>query len=404
VQRLFWRYFFRLLIFTAAVALWACIAWMLIVVAGIDVPWWMHVAGPLVVHLLNRLVLHSGAPNLHRPALERVYVSVVFASLFGLVFLLLNGTFWGLAGAWLGVASMAGLPVEPGHALAAAQVLGSVGLVTVAAAVAHGYLGGQRELNVLPLEIELPGLDPVFDGYRVIQISDIHLGNFMDAETIAPHVSAINMLAPDLLVITGDVTDGTRHAPLTFTALGKLRARDGVLAILGNHDFYSGADEVTALLRRYTDFTVLRNEHVAIARGQARLHVIGLDDAGLDWARGVREHEALPPLRAQIDEDAPTILLSHRPDLFGQAAGLGIGLTLAGHTHGGQLALPWPRTRHASLAHFMTAYPRGTYRHGQSMLHVNMGLGVTAQPIRLWTPREITLITLRAPRSQGDLQ
>jgi hypothetical protein len=102
-------------------------------------------------------------------------------------------------------------------------------------------------------------------------------------------------------------------------------------------------------------------------------------------------------MRVALPPGAPSILLTHRPDLFEQAAKLGIPLVLAGHTHGGQLAIRLRRGRVASLAHFMTRYPRGTYRRGDSVLHVNLGLGVTAQPIRVASPREITVITLRSP-------
>jgi len=403
VQRFFWRNFFRLLVFTAALALWVCLAWVVVVVADVRLPWWMHLAGPVALHFVNRAVLRPGTPpRALTSRLRRAYVGVVFTSLFGMVFLLLNGTFWGVAGVWLHVASLAGLPVDAGHAYAAAEVLGSLGLLAVTGALAHGYGSGQRRVEIVRLEIALPGLAPAFDGYRIVQVSDIHLGNYMDADALAPHVETVHSLVPDLVVLTGDITDGVHHAPVTFPVLGRLRARDGVLAILGNHDFYTGADEVTALLRRYTSFTVLRNDSVAIERDGARLHVLGIDDAGLDWARGVREHDALPPLASRLPAGAAAILLSHRPDLFEQACALGMGLVLAGHTHGGQLALPWPRARQASLAHFMTAYPRGTYRRGNSILHVNLGLGVTGQPVRVFSPREITLITLHAPRDRGE--
>ncbi|MFN2378200.1 MAG: hypothetical protein ABR538_16850, partial [Candidatus Binatia bacterium] len=118
--------------------------------------------------------------------------------------------------------------------------------------------------------------------------------------------------------------------------------------------------------------------------------------------RGVREHDAVPPLAAAVPDEEASVLLSHRPDLFAQAASLGIGLVLSGHTHGGQLALPWPAARPSSLASFISDFPRGTYRLGRSTLHVNLGLGVTGQPVRVFSPREITLITLRCPERNAS--
>ena len=141
----------------------------------------------------------------------------------------------------------------------------------------------------------------------------------------------------------------------------------------------------------------VREAIIVLEREGTHLHILGVDDAGLDWTRGVREHYALPPLAARLPSGAASVLLSHRPDLFAQAAGFGIGLVLSGHTHGGQLALPWPSARPSSLAHFISDFPRGTYRIAESTLHVNLGLGVTGQPVRVFSPREITLITLRTP-------
>ena len=125
------------------------------------------------------------------------------------------------------------------------------------------------------------------------------------------------------------------------------------------------------------------------------LHLIGLDDRGKDWARGLDADATLTRLRADIPRHEPIILLSHRPDIFPAAAGLGIDLTLSGHTHGGQFALPF-QSQQFNLARFITRFPRGQYTLGKCFLYVNRGLGVTGQRIRLFTPREIALLTCRA--------
>jgi predicted MPP superfamily phosphohydrolase len=174
--------------------------------------------------------------------------------------------------------------------------------------------------------------------------------------------------------------------------LAKLQARHGVFAILGNHDHHAGSDRVAAALRRLTPFTVLRDEQTVLDINGGRLHIVGLDDRGRDWARGVPHVPYLDAALATIPAEEPILLLCHRPDVFPQAAVGGVTLTLSGHTHGGQLAVPWFRGRIRNLAEFITAFDRGLYERDGSFLYVNSGLGVTAQRVRLNAPREITLI------------
>jgi predicted MPP superfamily phosphohydrolase len=177
-----------------------------------------------------------------------------------------------------------------------------------------------------------------------------------------------------------------------------------VFVTLGNHDVYAGAGAVTAALRALTPFTVLRNAHAEVRVDGAVLPVVGVDDLGRDWARGVPEHPALSGLAAGLPPGSPWLLLSHRPDCFAQAARLGVSLMLSGHTHGGQLALPARGGRRArNLAEFITAFDRGTYRQGSSTLYVNRGLGFTGQKIRLFTPREVACIELRAAGANGGM-
>ncbi len=397
--RYFWRNFFFFLVVLIAFAQWACASWLASQLFGVQIPWQAHLLGPALIYVLNRLVL--GPRRAARPSalsvapLRRAYMSVAFTSIFGFAFLLVAGAVWGTAYAGVTIFSAFGPNLPTAPMTEAAALISTAGLVCVLGTMAYGYGLGQRRLFVNEFDLELADLPAEADGLRLVQISDIHLGQYLSEERLRGYVEKVNSLSPDIVCITGDITDGLDHAERTFPILAGLRARHGVYAILGNHDMYTGAEGVTEAIRLRTDFTVLRDEVVRVQIDGGNLFLIGLEDRGSDWAHGLKDHPTLEYLFAQVPQGQAHVLLSHRPDPFEHAARLQIGLTLAGHTHGGQLALPWFHDRRPSLAHFITAYPRGTFQIGRSTMHVNLGLGVTGQPVRLATPREITVVTLR---------
>ncbi|MEE8312323.1 MAG: metallophosphoesterase [Candidatus Binatia bacterium] len=396
MTRLFWTNFFSLLLVFVAIAQWVCATWLLRELAGLHLSAATHLLGTLTLYLINRLIVTRPmpAPGLAR-TLRRGYTGVAFTSLFGLLFLVVIGLLWLVA--WTSataVAIVAGTAVETGPVAATVRAFATAGLLAIAGAMAYGYTVGQRRLWINRFTVAIPDLPADLDGLRVVQISDIHLGGFTPPNQVARYVDRVNDLDPDVVVITGDITDGLEHAHETFPVLGALRAKHGVLAILGNHDVYTGETEVAEALGRYTGFSVLLDEVVEVAVGDSCLHVIGLRDQGLDWARGVPDSPILSTLHDRLPDGAIVVLLSHRPDLFDHATRLGVPLMLSGHTHGGQVALPLGRGRVATLARFMTRFPRGTYHQVATTLHVNLGLGLTGQPVRLASPREITEITL----------
>lgn len=396
MTRFFWANFFSLLLVFVALAEWVCAAWLLANLGGVALPWWLHFAAPFAIYFFNRGVVARPLPARGMAlTLRRAYTAVAFTCVFGFSFLMITGALWGALWSMLYAVGLVGSVIAPETYGWVWSVGGTAVLLAVGAIMAWGYSIGSRTLWVNRFDVPVAGLDTAFEGKTIAQISDIHLGQYMTAERIARYVDDINRLQPDIIMITGDITDGLHHAHETFPALGRLRARLGVFAILGNHDVATGADDVVAALRSHTDFTVLCDDAVTVTHEGASFELIGLMDRGHDWARGHHECEVLAGLWASVDTSRPAVVLSHRPDLFGQAADLGAALVLSGHTHGGQFSLPMGRGRRASIARFMTRYPRGTYQVGQSWLHVNLGLGVTGQPVRVATPREITLITLR---------
>ena len=235
--------------------------------------------------------------------------------------------------------------------------------------------------------VRIPGLPTVLDGYRIGQISDLHCGDQIPEARVARWVARLNAQALDLVAVTGDlIVHGSSHVEAVARALGGLRAKDGAFVSMGNHDYFTDGEHFVRTLEAQ-GLTVLRNRGVVIQRGQAQLYVAGADDT---WTR---RHDVELAL-ADRPVDAPTVLLAHDPNLFPEAARLGVELTLSGHTHGGQLGIPG--VRRLSLARFITRWTAGLYRQGRSWLYVNRGAGTTGPPIRLGAPAELTVLTLRS--------
>jgi hypothetical protein len=392
----FFRSFFVLLVLAVSAAQWTVLAWVLAVAIGQTFAWPLHVCAGLALYALNRR-LGGGRDRRRAAAALRVYTATAFVSLFCAAFLALTWVAFAALDGILGVVSAQALGAAGQSAVEAGiggafRWSGSIGMSAIALLMGYGYLVGQHELRVTRLAIPVRGLGR---GLRVAQISDVHIGQNLTRRELARFVDAVNATDADLVCITGDIADSPRSDLDAFCPLlGRLRARHGVCAILGNHDHGAGAERVVAALRRWTDFRVLRDAAVTIDCADATLHVVGLDDRGRDWARGAPSDPYLAELLAAAPAATPVLLLAHRPDVFAQAAAAGVPLTLAGHTHGGQLALPWFGGRRRNLAEFVTAFDRGLYRRGDAHLYVNCGLGVTGQRIRLFTPREITLVEL----------
>jgi uncharacterized protein len=281
--------------------------------------------------------------------------------------------------AWL-IRSFSHLPLTPVRD----ATLALAGLGTVAA------LSGRPRVH--RQEIAIAGLPPAFDGYRIAQISDLHCGPFASGARVDRWVARVNGLGPDLVAVTGDlIASGSAFVPVVAASLGKLRGRDGVFACMGNHDYFTDGEAMVAALER-AGLDVLRNRGVSVRRGDQTLYVAGVDDTWTHRNDVSRALAARPP-------QAAVVLLAHDPALFPEAAAHAVDLTLAGHTHGGQLGVPFLAKRY-NLARLMTEFTTGIYRRGPATLYVNRGLGATGLPVRLAVPPEIALLTLRrAPES-----
>lgn len=267
--------------------------------------------------------------------------------------------------------------------LQAAPCLAAVGAISAFAGVRAIW----RTPAIYRIKPRFPALPPALAGYRIAQISDIHCGTFAPEERVRDWVRRVNALQPDLIAVTGDlIASGATHIAAVARALGELRAPDGVFVVMGNHDYFGAGDVLVDALTR-AGLRVLRNAAVPIRRGDATLLVAGVDDT---WTGRCDPEQALATRRP----DTFTLLLAHDPDVFPVAARLGVALTLSGHTHGGQVGIPF-FAKYVNLAQLVSRYTAGMYRQGESLLYVNRGAGTTGPPIRIGVRSEISLFTLR---------
>lgn len=247
----------------------------------------------------------------------------------------------------------------------------------------------RRFVRIRRMDVTIAGLPPEFDGYRIAQLSDLHVGSFDPKARALEWVALSNSLKPDLVAVTGDlVTSGRGFYADVAEALGALRAKDGVFVSMGNHD-QSNNGELTELVAARGP-TVLRNSSQLIQRGAARLNVAGIDGRAMSAPEVTRTIEQCTP-------GAPVVLLAHYPSTFEAAAAAGADLILTGHTHGGQLGVPFVSQRW-NLARLTGQRSRGLVFSGKTAMYVNAGLGTTGPPMRLAVPPEIALITLRRAR------
>jgi len=324
------------------------------------------------------------AQRMAPPTLARALAVPAFVWL-GLVWLTLSLLVITDLAAWL--ASLTGL-YRPADLVEFARLrAGGVGVIAMVLVVWGMFraLGGPR---VRPRRIALPGWPTALDGYRLVHISDLHLGPMLGASFARRLTDRVNGLQPDLVAVTGDLVDGevSRYRD-RIAPLGGLAARDGVFMVTGNHDHYSGAAAWTAV---FTDlgWDVLRNRRVDLGDATAGFHVAGVDDRQSAMFDGT-EGENLTGVTDGRNPERPLILLAHQPLIFPAAAEAGVDLQLSGHTHGGQIA-PFQLMIRLIYSRFVS----GLYTQGRSLLHVSPGTGFWGPPIRVGAPAEITVLEI----------
>ena len=267
--------------------------------------------------------------------------------------------------------------------LQGAAVLGA----TVAGAAAP-VLAEAEEQRAHPERVtfHLPGLDPAHDGLRVAQLSDIHVGPRTSPETILRAVEQANEFHPDLVVLTGDyVSRSAAEVEGVRTLLAGLAAP--TVAVLGNHDHTVNPGGAAEALRS-NGYEVLENAWTRIWLRGAPLHLVGVDDA-------MTHHDDVSAAVRGLPARATPVVLAHGPRTANRLRGLERPLLcLSGHTHGGQINLPIVTP--LLLASLHEPYARGRYELGQVQLYVNRGIGMSGIRVRINSPAEVTLATLRA--------
>jgi predicted MPP superfamily phosphohydrolase len=239
------------------------------------------------------------------------------------------------------------------------------------------------------VDVRLRRLPRSRDGTTIVQLTDVHVGPTIRRGFVETIVAQVNALAPDIIVITGDLVDGSVEELREHVApLANLRARHGVFFVTGNHEYYSGVDAWCEELPRL-GIRVLRNERVAIGKGADGFDLAGIDDAHA-YQYGNGHGADLERAVAGRDPRRELVLLAHQPKAVFDAEKHDVGLQLSGHTHGGQL---WPWKYLVRLQQPVVA---GLARFGETQVYVSSGTGYWGPPMRLAAPAEITRITLRA--------
>jgi uncharacterized protein len=283
------------------------------------------------------------------------------------------------------------LTVEnPDRRIFLARAAAGTAMVASAASISAGMVSARGEHEIVTVEIPIKRLPKSFDGFSIVQLTDLHVGITIEAEFVRRVVERANAQKPDMIVLTGDIVDG-RVEDLREDAapLGDLRAPHGVYAVTGNHEYYSGADPwIEELTRRGVRY--LRNERTAIERNGEGFDLAGIEDHSAHRWPGGRAADLDKALEGR-DASRALVLLAHQPRQVRVACERDVDLQLSGHTHGGQV-WPW----HYIVKIQQGGLLEGLYYEKDTALYVSRGCGYFGPPVRVGAPLEITRIILRA--------
>ena len=383
---------FFLIVFIVLGITYSWVGWRLTTPLAVGSSWRWVVIGALVAHFVSVFVsfgiLRSLGPG--GWAAPLYWVAYGGMGLFSLVFTGMVAAELGWLGA-RGVDKMAMTRLIPEDEerrrfFRQSMNLGVLGLAGVAGA--FGVWRARRHPSVVEVEVPVENLPESLEGYRIAQISDLHLGPTLSRKFMSRVVKTVNGLKPDMVAVTGDLVDGsTKHLEKHVEPLTDLASPDGTFFVTGNHEYYSGAEPWCRTIAGL-GLNVLNNAHAVISRGPSRLLIAGVTD--------YRAHHILPAHRsdpAAAVADAPPcdarVLLAHQPSSCFAAKEHSFDLQLSGHTHGGQF-FPW----NFVVGRFHP-FVRGLNEWGNGWVYVNCGTGYWGPPMRIGVESEITLLTLK---------
>ncbi|EPX57091.1 metallophosphoesterase [Cystobacter fuscus DSM 2262] len=337
--------------------------------------------------MLLRRVLRDVLPESFEEPVSVVLYAWMGAALFVVLALLVLDLGRGLVTVGWRVSRAPPVDVERRRFLARTVAGGA--LVSGGGTAAYGSWRALTPPQVTEVVLKIPRLPRALDGLSIVQLTDIHVGPFIQRRYMDELVRRTNALRPDLVAITGDLVDGdVPTLGAHVAALGALRSRFGGFFVTGNHDYYSGDVEWVAFLESL-GIQALRNRHVRIGDAGGSLDLVGVDD----WSGGKRFNRRGYDLDQALegrDPDRAAVLLAHQPANFPVAAARGIDAQISGHTHGGQLP---PMT---FLIGLEWEYTAGLYQHGDSRIFVSRGCGFWGPPMRVGSPPEIVKLVLTA--------
>ena len=252
------------------------------------------------------------------------------------------------------------------------------------------------DFQIEEVEVDISGLNQAFEDYRIANISDIHLGQWITPEHLEGVVELVNQQEPDLIAITGDFVSYVfdEVAEDLESSLNKLKPKDASVATLGNHDHWLGAHKLRSILKR-CDVIDVSNDVYTLKRGKAQLHIAGVDSVMLNKNR-------LDLVMDRLPENGPAILLAHEPDFADISSTTGrFSLQISGHSHGGQFVIPGLGTIIRG-PHFVK-YPLGKYQVKDMVQYTSRGLGTNIFWFRINCDPEITVFTLKINKESSTL-
>jgi uncharacterized protein len=286
-------------------------------------------------------------------------------------------------------------PLDPGRRTLLARLAAGTTGVLVSGLAAAALRSVAKPVEVRRVRVRLDRLPRAQDGFRIAQLTDIHVGPTIGRAFVEEIVGRVNALAPDLIAITGDLVDGTvGQLAAAIEPLARLQAPHGVYFVTGNHEYFSGVEPWLNELNRL-GIRVLRNERVRIDNGTVGFDLAGVDDRSAVHYGGLSPEHALGRALLERDPARELVLLAHQPRTLLDAEPFGVGLQLSGHTHGGQM---WPFNFVVGLQQPFVA---GLHRRGRAQIYVSRGTGYWGPPMRLGAPAEITEIRLESGRNDS---